>query len=79
MPKFEPGFVEFGPEDVTSVQMSFHLDRVGYYDFNIPDDGGETGTFIRDLYQKVVDTYGPGGSNPSELVGIKIIKEEDLV
>jgi hypothetical protein len=79
MAEFSPGAIEFGPEDVTSVRMTFHLDQIGYVEFKITDDGGDTGKFVRDLYQKVVDTYGPGGSNPADSVGVRVIREEDLV
>jgi hypothetical protein len=64
MPKFGPGYVEFGPDDVESVEMTFHLSGIGFARFALTDDGGERTKFMRELYMKVVDTYGPGGENP---------------
>lgn len=77
MAKSGPGFLEFGPDDVESVEMTFRLGGGIVARFSLSDDGGEDAKFIRDLYGKLMDTYGPGGSKPLpfELTGAPPEKE----
>lgn len=48
--------------------MRFHLEGIGHFTFGVPASAGEeAGQFVRDLWTKMLDIYGPGGSILAEL------------